>query len=143
MRTQPIRLARPLSQPFFTTKPCSFSPALSRSLQTQTLNATRTTRSKQRPLLQQAWKRTYADQKPISGQAPQVKLSPDPQPKRRFKVFKTLWRITYISVLGGLGYLAYTIYDLQTPSQQMDPDPSKKTLVILGAPTDTYSRLLN
>lgn len=83
--------------------------------------------------MQQPLRRTYADQPPISGQAPQVKLSPDPQPKKRFRVLKTLWRITYISVLGGLGYLAYTIYDLQTPSQQVDPDPSKKTLVVLGA----------
>jgi NADH:ubiquinone reductase (non-electrogenic) len=59
-------------------------------------------------------------------------LSPKPKPKKRFRFFRFLWRITYVSVLGGLAYLAYTIYDANNPPDQIDPDPSKKTLVILG-----------
>jgi hypothetical protein len=40
--------------------------------------------------------------------------------------------LTYLSVLAGLGYVSYQVYDLRHPSDQVDPDPSKKTLVILG-----------
>jgi NADH:ubiquinone reductase (non-electrogenic) len=74
---------------------------------------------------QMAFRRSYAD-------APQAVLSPEPQPKRRFRVLRWLWRLTYLSALGFLGFLGYNIYDLRNPADQIDPDPSKKTLVILG-----------
>jgi NADH:ubiquinone reductase (non-electrogenic) len=77
------------------------------------------------PQLQLSFRRAYAD-------APAVKLSPTPKPKKRFRIFRFLWRATYLSVLGGLAYLTYTIYDAKHPPDQIDPDPSKKTLVILG-----------
>lgn len=77
------------------------------------------------PQLQLLFRRAYAD-------APTVKLSPTPKPKKRFRFFRFLWRATYLSVLGGLAYLTYTIYDAKHPPDQIDPDPSKKTLVILG-----------
>lgn len=37
-----------------------------------------------------------------------------------------------MSVIGGAAYLAYVVYDLRTPPDQFEPDPTKKTLVILG-----------
>ena len=59
-----------------------------------------------------------------------------PKPKRKGRGFlRWTWRFTYLSVLGGFVYLGYTIYDSQTPTEQIQPDPSKKTLVILGSPT--------
>ena len=42
------------------------------------------------------------------------------------------WRFIYLSVLGGTGYLVYSIWDLRNPADQVEPDPSKKNLVILG-----------
>lgn len=78
-----------------------------------------------RPLLQQAFRRTYAD-------APKVELSPTPKPKKRFRFFRNLWRVTYLSVLFSVGYTGYLIWDLRNPAEQVDPDPTKKTLVVLG-----------
>ena len=76
-----------------------------------------------RPLLQQAFRRSYAD-------APKVELSP--KPKKRFRFFRNLWRVTYLSVLFSVGYTGYLIWDLRNPAEQVDPDPTKKTLVVLG-----------
>src|ERR1700722_2688359 len=75
--------------------------------------------------LQLPLRRAYAD-------TPTANLSPTPKPKKRFRFFRFLWRATYLSTLGGLAYLTYTIYDAKHPADQVDPDPSKKTLVILG-----------
>ena len=69
--------------------------------------------------LQQSFRRSYADSLP-------------PKPRRRAGFFRWTWRLTYLSALGGIGYLGYTIYLLRTPQEQFEPDPSKKTLVILG-----------
>lgn len=68
---------------------------------------------------QQTFRRSYADSLP-------------PKPKRRAGFFRWTWRLTYLSAIGGIGYLGYTIYLLRTPQEQFEPDPSKKTLVILG-----------
>lgn len=38
----------------------------------------------------------------------------------------------YLGAIGGLGYMGYTIYLLRTPHEQLEADPTKKTLVILG-----------
>lgn len=38
----------------------------------------------------------------------------------------------YLGAIGGLGYMGYTIYLLRTPQEQLEADPTKKTLVILG-----------
>lgn len=73
-----------------------------------------------RPQLQQSFRRSYADavSQPI---------------KRRGRGFlRWTWRLTYLSVIGGTAYLFYNIYSLRTPNDQEAPDPSKKTLVILG-----------
>ena len=70
--------------------------------------------------LQQSFRRSYADQ--IS-----------PVTKRRGRgFFKWTWRLTYLSAIGGLAYLSYNIYSLRTPQEQFEPDPAKKTLVVLG-----------
>jgi NADH:ubiquinone reductase (non-electrogenic) len=56
-----------------------------------------------------------------------------PQPRRVRRVLRWVWRLTYLSALGGLGFLAWQIYTLRYPIEQAEPDPNKKTLVILGA----------
>lgn len=89
-----------------------------------------------RSILQQSFRRSYADAPaaPAAPAAPTATLSPPPapKPKRRFRFFRFLWRLTYLSVIGGAAYLAYTIYDLNHPNEQLEPDPKKKNLVILG-----------
>lgn len=84
--------------------------------------------SRQRPIrssfprvqLHQTSRRSYADTIP-------------PVTKRRGRGFlRWSWRAFYLSALGGVGYMSYVIYMLRTPDDQFNPDPSKKTLVILG-----------
>lgn len=76
--------------------------------------------------MQNSFRRSYADS------APQATLSPAAKPKRRWGFFRTLWRITYISALGAIAYTGYLVYELKYPNDQFEPDPSKKTLVVLG-----------
>lgn len=78
----------------------------------------RTTLDKTR--LRQSFRRAYADVAPVE------------KKPRRFRVLKWLWRLTYLSAIGGAGYLAYGVYELRHPDNQLEPDPSKKNLVILG-----------
>jgi len=69
---------------------------------------------------QQLARRSYAD-------------AMSPVTKRRGRrFFRWTWRLTYVSAIGGLGWLGYSIWHQRTPHEQFDPDPSKKTLVILG-----------
>jgi hypothetical protein len=42
------------------------------------------------------------------------------------------WRLTYLSAIAGVTYVGYGIYLTRHPSDQKPPDPSKKTLVVLG-----------
>ena len=69
--------------------------------------------------LRQSFRRTYADAAPVPK-------------RRRFRWFRWLWRLTYLSAIAGTGYLAYGVYELRHPDDQVEPDPSKKNLVILG-----------
>lgn len=69
--------------------------------------------------LQQSFRRAYADTLPT-------------KVRRKRGFFRWTWRFMYLSALGGIGWLSYSIYQLRTPSEQFEPDPSKKTLVILG-----------
>lgn len=69
----------------------------------------------------------------------QYSALPPPAPKKRsYGWVKTAavwtWRLTYLSVLGGLAYIAYDVYDDRHPPNQIAPDPTKKTLVVLGKP---------
>lgn len=77
---------------------------------------------------QQTFRRAYSD-------APSASLSPDPKPRKRFRFLRWTWRLTYISAIGLVGWLSYTVWELRNPNDQFDPDPSKKTLVILGEPS--------
>ena len=83
--------------------------------------------SLQSAALQHAFRRNYTD-------APTANLSPTPTPKKRFRIFRWAWRLTWVSAVGFVGWLSYTVWELRNPDDQFEPDPSKKTLVILGEP---------
>jgi hypothetical protein len=69
-------------------------------------------------------RRGYADAAPTP--------LPAPKPKKRFRALRWAWRLTWLSALGLTGAMAYSIYELRHPEEQFEPDPTKKTLVILG-----------
>lgn len=75
--------------------------------------------------ISRAARRGYAD---AAAPAP----APAPKPQKRFRVLRWAWRLTWLSALGLTGALAYSIYELRHPEEQYEPDPNKKTLVILG-----------
>ena len=57
---------------------------------------------------------------------------PTPPKKSRFRVLRWAWRLGYLSAIAGIGYIGYGVYQDRHPEDQIQPDPSKKTLVILG-----------
>lgn len=67
-----------------------------------------------------AFRRAYADEAPKS------------TPSKLRKTLKWTWRLTYLSALGLLGYTFFIVYQDRHPEPQFEPDPTKKTLVILG-----------
>lgn len=71
-------------------------------------------------MIQKTFRRGYATEGPVK------------PPTRRFRWLTYLWRATYLSTLAGVGYMGYQIYETRYPQEQIEPDPSKKTLVILG-----------
>ncbi|MCJ1363843.1 NADH:ubiquinone oxidoreductase [Acarospora aff. strigata] len=82
-----------------------------------------------RAALQQSFRRSYADVL-------------TPKTKRRGRgVLRWTWRLTYLSAFAGTAWLGYNIYMLRSPRDQLEPDPSKKTLVILGTGWGTVSLL--
>ncbi|KAB5558716.1 hypothetical protein GE09DRAFT_1120447 [Coniochaeta sp. 2T2.1] len=84
--------------------------------------------------LSREFRRQYSD-------APSATLSPAPPKKRRFRVLRWTWRLTYLSLLGSLGYLGYLVYEDRNPQEQVEADPNKKTLVILGTGWGSVSLL--
>lgn len=65
-----------------------------------------------------------------------------PAPKKRsWSLLRWSWRLTYLSALGGLGWIGYGIYVNRNPMDQDEPDPSKKTLVVLGTGWGSVSLL--
>ncbi|OAA68056.1 alternative NADH-dehydrogenase [Niveomyces insectorum RCEF 264] len=79
--------------------------------------------------------RGYASDAPAADEAA-------PKPKRkRFRALRWLWRLTYLSALGGIVYIGYSIYQDRHPEPQLPPDPNKKTLVILGTGWGSVSLL--
>ncbi|KAL2005489.1 hypothetical protein VTN00DRAFT_2700 [Thermoascus crustaceus] len=74
-----------------------------------------------RQSFQRSFRRTYAD---ASSEAR--------KPGKAVRALKWLWRLTWLSGLGLTGALGYSIYEQRHPVEQFQPDPSKKTLVILG-----------
>lgn len=72
--------------------------------------------------LQQGFRRGYADGEVVS----------EKTKKRTGGFFRWTWRLIYVSALGGLAYTGYNIYQSRNPVEQREPDPNKKTLVVLG-----------
>lgn len=70
-----------------------------------------------------AFQRAYADG------------APKPKPGKLRRTFRWAWRITYLSATGLLGYTFYTIWQDRHPEPQVEQDPKKKTLVVLGEST--------
>ena len=101
-----------------------------RSLSTrpQVLRSTRSLRQQQ---FQRSARRSYADAAPAS--------SPAPKPKKRFRFLRWTWRLTWLSSVAMAGALAYSVYELRHPVDQVIPDSEKKTLVILGRLFDPVS----
>lgn len=127
LRTQTLRSARPFAPTLSSTSSRSLASVAARGLR-QNPSIKRSPLTVQQSLFRQSFRRQYAD-----SQAPKAQLSPPAaKPKKRWSFFRMLWRITYLSLLGGTAYLVYTIYDLKHPNDQFEPDPSKKTLVVLG-----------
>ncbi|TDZ18890.1 External alternative NADH-ubiquinone oxidoreductase [Colletotrichum sidae] len=63
------------------------------------------------------------------------------KPGKIRKTFRWVWRLTYLSTLGLFAYVGYTVYEDRHPDEQIDFDPSKKTLVILGTGWGSVSLL--
>ncbi|KAF2723640.1 FAD/NAD(P)-binding domain-containing protein [Polychaeton citri CBS 116435] len=84
-----------------------------------------------RSQLRQSYKRGYADT-----------ALPMPKPKKRGAGFlRWTWRITYISAIAGAVYISWGIYQNKNPVDQTEPDPTKKTLVVLGTGWGSVSLL--
>ncbi|KAK3939896.1 mitochondrial external alternative NADH-ubiquinone oxidoreductase [Diplogelasinospora grovesii] len=98
--------------------------------------ATRPTTLTSRPAnITQQFRRAYAD-----SAAPEATVSPVKKP-RRFRTLRWIFRLTYLSALGGVAYIGYGIYQDRHPPPQVEPDPSKKTLLILGSGWGSVSLL--
>ncbi|KAK5200370.1 NADH:ubiquinone oxidoreductase [Exophiala xenobiotica] len=133
LRMKPIGFSIASRRPLSSLAATSF-----RKAKPQPLLAPKQSQFLPRPLLQQSFRRTYAE-----NAAPSVKLSPEPKPKKRFRFFRFIWRVTYLSTFAGLGYIGYQIWELRNPADQDEPDPSKKTLVVLGTGWGSVSLLKN
>lgn len=84
--------------------------------------------SQQQPVFRNAFRRAYADSAP--------------KPKKKgFRWLRWLWRATYVGAIAGVGFIGYGIYEMRNPPDQAQPDPSKKTLVILGTGWGSVSLL--
>lgn len=85
-------------------------------------------------LVQQAFRRGYADEKvagvPLQGVA--QTMEPPTKKKSGFRYFRWAWRATYLSLIGSVVYMGYDVYMLRNPQDQIEPLPGKKTLVVLG-----------
>lgn len=75
-----------------------------------------------RQTLQQGFRRAYADEAGAAAKPP----------KRRFRFLRWTWRFIYISAIAGLAYTGYGVWQGKNPPVQDNPDPKKKTLVVLG-----------
>ncbi|KAI5457731.1 hypothetical protein BGZ63DRAFT_393627 [Mariannaea sp. PMI_226] len=80
-----------------------------------------------------AFRRAYADEAP----------KPKPKPGKLRRTLRWTWRLSYLSLLGLVGYTCYIIYDDRHPEDQFHPDPTKKTLVVLGTGWGSVGLLKN
>lgn len=101
------------------------SPVLRSTRTTTTAFRRSASAAKPQALLPRQFARLYASEAPGADEAA-------PKARRLPAVFRWMWRLTYLSVLGTLVYIGYEIYQDRNPEPQVPRDPSKKTLVILG-----------
>lgn len=79
----------------------------------------------------------------------EIKGGSVPPPRKTRSFWKTTKRLTYLSVLGSIGYLGYKIYTESHPGEQEKQVPffengqKKKTLVLLGSGWGSISLLKN
>ena len=137
LRSSPMRCARPFAQQSSVQQSRQFASITQCSRNSQSIRqsavAFRAQKKSPCTTLTKQPLRLYANN------APEAILSPAPKPKKRWGFFRTAWRITWISSLLATGYFVYTIIDINSPAEQVDPDPSKKTLVVLGKIVPTIS----
>ncbi|KAL2164365.1 hypothetical protein VTH06DRAFT_3581 [Thermothelomyces fergusii] len=77
----------------------------------------------------------------LSSDAAGAPVPPPAPKKRRFRKLRWAWRFTYLSAIAGVAYIGYGVYQDRHPEPQVEPDPSKKTLVILGTGWGSVSLL--
>ncbi|TPX10829.1 uncharacterized protein E0L32_008218 [Thyridium curvatum] len=77
------------------------------------------------------FRRQYADAAPVAA----------PKKPRRFRTLRWIWRLTYLSALGGIVWIGYGVYQDRHPEPQFEADPNKKTLVVLGTGWGSVSLL--
>ncbi|CCC08390.1 unnamed protein product [Sordaria macrospora k-hell] len=68
-------------------------------------------------------------------------LPEPPKERRRFRKLRWLWRAPLLASLAGIAYVGWGIYEERNPGPQVEPDPSKKTLVVLGTGWGSVSLL--
>lgn len=86
-----------------------------------------------RPLNPALFSRAFSAAPMVRNQASVAAGTAEPKKKKRFPFWKTLWRLTYGSLIVGTAVTSYSIYTTRHPADQPNPDPSKKKLVILGS----------
>jgi len=90
------------------------------------------------PYNTRVFRRSFADQVvagvPLGPVVPANATSPPPSPppKKKAGWIRWTWRLTKLGAAGSLAYLIWTMYDFKHPADQVEPHPSKKTLVVLG-----------
>ncbi|KAA8629794.1 hypothetical protein SMACR_01935 [Sordaria macrospora] len=68
-------------------------------------------------------------------------LPEPPKERRRFRKLRWLWRAPLLASLAGIAYVGWGVYEERNPGPQVEPDPSKKTLVVLGTGWGSVSLL--
>lgn len=68
-------------------------------------------------------------------------VGPSSSDKKSWGFWKTLWRLTYTSLIVATAVTGYSIYETRHPQDQVPPAPGKKTLVILGTGWGSVSLL--
>ncbi|KZF26730.1 FAD/NAD(P)-binding domain-containing protein [Xylona heveae TC161] len=117
--------------------------AITTASRSSTARPTASLKLNKSPLGSTFFRRSYAD---ASEAAKVAERHPAKKPKATTILRSTLrwtWRVTYISSIAGFGYLSWIIYQSRNPVDQAEPDPSKKTLVVLGTGWGSVSLLKN
>ncbi len=79
---------------------------------------------------------------PRRGYASEATPAEPPKPKKpRFRKLRWTWRLGYLSAIAGIVYMGYGVYQDRHPEDQVEPDPTKKTLVVLGTASPSIDPL--